>query len=154
MGKDLSTSGEARCAILTDVTKFILILNHKQLETGIKACIIGSKVVIELSNDDHNNNSIDIKKKNVTSIITNTTSTTLPSLCTFTAPLKNSNNMNHSNNKHDINLKVENMNADNADNDALHSKTLFDLVIGTTFKLDEARIGMLRYLENISKTKT
>ena len=55
MGKEVSTSGDAsdtRYAIVTDVTKEFVILNHKQLEDGIKTCEIGNKVVIELSDSE------------------------------------------------------------------------------------------------------
>ena len=40
------------------------------------------------------------------------------------------------------------MNIDNANNNALHSKGLLDLVTGTTFKLGELKIDLLRHLEN------
>ena len=47
------------------------------------------------------------------------------------------------------------MNVDNADNNALHSKELVDLVTGTTFKLEELKIGLFRYLEDYKpKTST
>ena len=95
---DVGISGEAAYTIVTDKTNKIIILNHKQLEAGIKAYGLGSKVVIELSdnndNDNDNDNSIDSKEKNTTFFIITTTTTTTTVLLphTYTAPLKKSNN--------------------------------------------------------------
>ena len=123
---NVGISGETAYTIITDQTKDIIILNHKLLEASIKACELGSNVVIELSdNDDNdNNNSIDNKKKNAISITTAAAAAAaaaVPLPYTYTAPLKNSNNKNRINSKHDINQKVENLNVINADNNALHS---------------------------------
>ena len=91
MGIHVGISEKAAYAIITD-TKDILILNSKQLEAGIKACGLGSRVVIELSddndNDNDNDNSIAIKKNNVTYITTPTT-TNIP----FTAPMGSPSNV-------------------------------------------------------------
>ena len=155
---NVGISGEAAYAIVTDKTNGIIILNHKQLEAGIKACGLGSKVAIELSYDnddddyDDNDNNIDSKKKNTASIATTPTTVPLPHI--YTTPLKNNNHKDHINNKYNINQKVENMNVDNADNNTLHSQKLLDLVTDAIFKLDELKIGLLRYMENVSKLKT
>ena len=179
--------GETRYAIVIDITDDIIILNRKRLEAGIKVCGIGS--VIELlddndndnanahdndndndddnDNDNDDDNSIDIKKKDSTSIAPTTPTTTptvpLQRIPTFEASqdstesistLKNSNNKNNSNNKHDINQKENITDVDNDGNGALHSKELLDLIAGATFKLAEAKTDMLRFLENMIKQKS
>ena len=179
LGMDNRARGEARYAIVIDITDNIIILNRKRLEAGIKACRIGS--IIELLDDDDNNtdndndnnndndddNSIDIKKKDSTSIAPTTPTTTptvpLQRTPTFeasqdstesTSTLKNSNNKNNSNNKHDINQKEKITDVDNDGNGALHSKELSDLIAGANFKSAEAKTDMLRLLENMIKPKT